>query len=152
MEVRKRQNVSVTGSGDLLDHSRSHSPESKGAKIDRSFTHCIILSFLMLICALIVPLFFASSLPEFMKKPAQQIFETFGIESKAHAVVIDAGSTGSRVLAFTFKRDLDHSLVLEDELWMQVVSTVFLSNTLKNYVKFILILFHFTETRVVFLC
>ena len=119
MEVRKRQNVSsLSSSGDLS--ARSDSPESKGAKIDRNFTHCIILSFIVLFSALVLPLFFVSQLPEFMKKPAQQIFETFGLESKVHAVVIDAGSTGSRVLAFTFRRDLDHSLVLEDELWLQV--------------------------------
>ena len=120
MEVRKRQNISnMSGSGDAGEF-RSGSPESKGAKIDRSFTHCIILSFLIVISALVIPLFFVSHLPEFMRQPAQKMFEAFGLESKAHAVVIDAGSTGSRVLAFTFKRDLDHSLVLEDELWMQV--------------------------------
>jgi ectonucleoside triphosphate diphosphohydrolase 5/6 len=47
-----------------------------------------------------------------------------GLEAKAHAVVIDAGSTGSRVLAFTFKRDFFNGagshLKLEDELWHQV--------------------------------
>ena len=74
MEVRKRQNISnMSGSGDAGEF-RSGSPESKGAKIDRSFTHCIILSFLIVISALVIPLFFVSHLPEFMKQPAQKIF------------------------------------------------------------------------------
>lgn len=40
---------------------------------------------------------------------------------KEHAVVIDAGSTGSRVLGFSFARGLfDKQLHLEDELWKEV--------------------------------
>ncbi|CAL4060582.1 unnamed protein product, partial [Meganyctiphanes norvegica] len=44
-----------------------------------------------------------------------------GVQERTHAVVIDAGSTGSRVLAFTFFKSLtDNSLKLHDELWHQV--------------------------------
>ena len=36
-------------------------------------------------------------------------------------MVIDAGSTGSRVLGFSFHRSIiDNSLQLDDELWKQV--------------------------------
>ena len=91
MEVRKRQNISnMSGSGDSGEF-RSGSPESKGAKIDRSFTHCIILSFLIVISALVIPLFFVSHLPEFMKQPAQKISEAFALESKAHIISAFAG-------------------------------------------------------------
>lgn len=44
-----------------------------------------------------------------------------GVQERAHAVIIDAGSTGSRVLAFTFFKSLtDNSLKLDDELWHEV--------------------------------
>lgn len=49
---------------------------------------------------------------------------------KEHAVVIDAGSTGSRVLGFSFERGLfDRQLHLVDELWNEVKP----GNLSKNY-------------------
>ena len=110
MELRKRQNTK-SSSGDA-SHSRSSSPESSGAKIDRNFTRCIILAFMVLASGLLIPLSLGN---------ADLVFDLLGLESKVHAVVIDAGSTGSRVLAFTFKKDfVSRDLVLEDELWKQV--------------------------------
>ena len=51
-----------------------------------------------------------------------QVLDFLGLEPRAHAVVLDAGSTGSRVLAFTYKRDIfnGNRLKLVDELWKQV--------------------------------
>jgi len=44
-----------------------------------------------------------------------------GLQQRVHAVVLDAGSTGSRVLAFTFLRSVaDNSLRLEGQLWHEV--------------------------------
>ena len=110
MELRKRQNTSLSSSGDS-GNSRSNSPESNGAKIDRNFT-IIILAFLVLALGLLIPI----SLGQI-----DQVLKFLGLEHKVHAVVIDAGSTGSRVLAFTFKKDfISNELVLQDELWKQV--------------------------------
>lgn len=45
----------------------------------------------------------------------------FGYSDKQYAVVIDAGSTGSRVLAFEFHRAyLDGRLVLDSELFKEL--------------------------------
>ena len=49
------------------------------------------------------------------------IFESLGVRMSEHAVIIDAGSTGSRVLAFSFHRGaFDRQLHLQDELWREV--------------------------------
>ncbi|XP_059480536.1 ectonucleoside triphosphate diphosphohydrolase 5-like isoform X2 [Neocloeon triangulifer] len=46
---------------------------------------------------------------------------SLGLQTHVYAVVIDAGSTGSRVLAFTFHKSLiDGNLKLDDELFVQV--------------------------------
>ena len=110
MELRKRQNTSLSSSGDS-GNSRSTSPESNGAKIDRNFT-IIILAFLVLAIGLLIPISLGQT---------DQVLNFLGLEHKVHAVVIDAGSTGSRVLAFTFKKDfISNELKLQDELWKQV--------------------------------
>ena len=110
MELRKRQNASLSSSGDS-GNSRSNSPESNGAKIDRNFT-IIILAFLVLALGLLIPISLGQT---------DQVLNFLGLEHKFHAVVIDAGSTGSRVLAFTFKKDfISNELKLQDELWKQV--------------------------------
>ncbi|XP_071441878.1 ectonucleoside triphosphate diphosphohydrolase 5-like isoform X2 [Hetaerina americana] len=45
---------------------------------------------------------------------------TLGIQKHTHAVVIDAGSTGSRVLAFTFHQSYDGNLKLDRELFVEI--------------------------------
>ena len=125
MEVRRRANASLSGAGDPAGDQdlRSASPESSGAKIDRNFTRCIVLAFLVLLSGLTLPVLLSSNiLPKAVQENIGQILDSVGLEPRVHAVVIDAGSTGSRVLAFTFKRDIfdGNQLKLEDELWKQL--------------------------------
>lgn len=50
-----------------------------------------------------------------------EIAGKFGYHDKIYAVIIDAGSTGSRVLAYTFHRGyLDGRLVIDDELFHEM--------------------------------
>ncbi|XP_017772099.1 PREDICTED: ectonucleoside triphosphate diphosphohydrolase 5 isoform X2 [Nicrophorus vespilloides] len=54
-------------------------------------------------------------------KAADNVAKLFGVHEPQHAVVIDAGSTGSRVLAFTFHRAVLNRdiLILDKELFVQ---------------------------------
>jgi len=125
MELRRRPNAASSSGDSGGANSRSDSPESSGAKIDRNFTRCIVSVFFVLVSVLTLTVLFSSEASKFLPKTVQeqigQILDKFGLEPRVHAVVIDAGSTGSRVLAFTFKRDIfdGNQLKLEDELWKQ---------------------------------
>jgi len=85
------------------DGRRTH-----GEQIDRTFTTKLL------------PLAVLLSLLALTTKFWQRI-PLNNSSSFEYAVVLDAGSTGSRVLGFTFQRDPEtQSLRLLDELWMQV--------------------------------
>lgn len=89
---------------------------TRNESIDRTFTHCILtVAFLLLT---IFGLTFA--FPDLI--PLSALMNSWlSSGSFEYAVVLDAGSTGSRVLGFTFQRIPDtNSLELKDELWMQV--------------------------------
>ena len=99
MELRRRPNA-LSSSGDSGGpNSRSDSPESSGAKIDRNFTRCIVSVFFVLVSALTLTVLFSSEASKFLPKTVQeqigQILDKFGLEPRVHAVVIDAGSTGN---------------------------------------------------------
>ena len=95
--------------------------KTKSASIDRGFTRLIggvaaAAAALLLLAAL-----FPGSVPTALHGAVDGALAAAGLETRAHAVVIDAGSTGSRVLAFTFHRGLlSGELTLDDELWHEV--------------------------------
>ena len=88
----------------LIDDGR----RTHGEQIDRTFT-TKLLPLAVLLSLLALTTKFWQRIP---------LNNTSNFE---YAVVLDAGSTGSRVLGFTFQRDPEtQSLRLLDELWMQV--------------------------------
>lgn len=117
MEVRRRNKRTVSPkNGSPVKHHGT-----KAAAIDRTFTRCI-LGTLVVLVLLAAPVLFLAHLPSGLRFQVEKVMHQLGIETRAHVVVLDAGSTGSRVLAFSFRRDLldGGQLKLEDELWMQV--------------------------------
>lgn len=95
--------------------SKKNSKDKEANGIQRSLI-CLIIS------ASILIIFFGFYVDswEFSHKAADQIAKSFGYHEPVYAVVIDAGSTGSRVLAFSFhKAYLDGRLMLDDELFVE---------------------------------
>jgi ectonucleoside triphosphate diphosphohydrolase 5/6 len=67
----------------------------------------------------VVPPFHGSNVRSL--KATESLATLFGLHSPKYAVVIDAGSTGSRVLAFSFfKSNYDGSLRIKDELFYEI--------------------------------
>jgi len=94
---------------------------SSGARVDRTFTFLISLLFLVLGVLVLAHLFPALPLSPLLTSLTHSLLHLSGLTIAQHAVIIDAGSTGSRVLAFTFSRSpLTNKLVLMDELWREV--------------------------------
>ena len=50
-----------------------------------------------------------------------RISVTLGVQERVYSVVIDAGSTGSRVMAFTFFRSLTGTLDFHNLLWISIL-------------------------------
>ena len=68
--------------------------------------------------------YFLQITPQIAQNGVEKVLSSLGLYGyggRQYAVVIDAGSTGTRVLGFSFHRSLfDNSLKLDDELWQQV--------------------------------
>jgi len=93
----------------------------RAEKIDRSFTMCVVAVLgITVIAVLVVICLPTSSLGLLLKKTLDSALCSLKLLPTQHAVVLDAGSTGSRVLAFTFHRHpVSGSLVLEDEQFVE---------------------------------
>ncbi|RZC36765.1 ectonucleoside triphosphate diphosphohydrolase 5, partial [Asbolus verrucosus] len=89
--------------------------EIKPSTIHRSF-FCLIISGTILTLFILL---YIDNIPWHLgHKAVDSIAKKFGYHKLVHAVVIDAGSTGSRVLAFTFHESyLGGHLVLDKELF-----------------------------------
>jgi len=92
-----------------------------GERIDRSFTTCVVLVLALVLLSVALVVLFPSSSPALILTSCLDSFmSSLKLLPTEHAVVLDAGSTGSRVLGFTFHRSpFTGALVLEDELWVE---------------------------------
>lgn len=117
MEVRQRKNRQ-NSPGDSMAKKKGSGDATSSAAIDKGCTRLIVA-----VCCLVsltISLHFVA--PQVVSGVLDKLLSSVGLEQKCHAVVIDAGSTGTRLLAFTFHRGiLDSQLHLDDELWQQVI-------------------------------
>jgi len=120
-ELRQRKTRPVSlGYG---DSSQDEKPKIKTSqKIDQTFTRIIYVILAVIFTILGGIHFFPDAKPSLK---AVSMFDTtlnkLGLAPKVYAVVLDAGSTGSRVLAFTFHRNPVTSVLgLDEELFEQV--------------------------------
>ncbi len=95
--------------------------KSSSESVDRTCTVFVILSILALGGLVAAMALYPTYVPRPVSSAVDLALSALRLQAPIHAVVLDAGSTGSRVLAFTFHRGLlDGRLRLDDELWHEV--------------------------------
>ena len=117
-EIRRRGKSALNaskhenGSGDRIKRSKA------GGQASGSFLWVCLASAATIILLTVI---IATTFPHLIPGEIHSLIAQFSLTRKLeYAVVLDAGSTGSRVLGFTFHRSPEGALVLDDELWMQV--------------------------------
>ncbi len=113
MEVRKRRTRGPSSSASPKGVKRRTHAEA----VDNTFTQLLKYFLVVAVFSFVLTYTLATFWPKQLDAAAGAI----GIRHPEYAVVIDAGSSGSRVLAFTFHRCVvTRSLILDDELWHEV--------------------------------
>lgn len=93
------------------------------AQRDRRQKDGLQFSFICLVVCVVIFIVFLSLYSDALHPVVDKVAGEFGYhnKTKTYAVVIDAGSTGTRVLAFEFHLGyLDGRLVLDDEIFKQL--------------------------------
>uniref|UniRef100_A0A0K8TTS2 nucleoside diphosphate phosphatase n=1 Tax=Tabanus bromius TaxID=304241 RepID=A0A0K8TTS2_TABBR len=77
-------------------------------------------SFLFLVCLVVIFLIFLGMYTDSMSPIVEGLVSKFGYDKSQYAVIIDAGSTASRVIAYRFHKSLlDSKLILDEELFKE---------------------------------
>jgi len=122
MEGVRRRKAAAGGGDDSLDQRRGEGEGGRSAKIDNSCTYLILLLTVSLAsCCLLVWLLPDHPLATLLTSLVDKTAHLLSLTTPVYAVVLDAGSTGSRVLAFSFYHNPGTgNLVLQDELWHEI--------------------------------
>lgn len=104
-------------------HKSNKNPSSNRGSLKMHHYFCILTAFVVVSTVMIGSYF--DVLPWSPYRHATNVLDKLafilGLQKHSYAVIIDAGSTGSRVLAFTFHESvIDKNLKLDHELFMQV--------------------------------
>ncbi|XP_055917344.1 nucleoside diphosphate phosphatase ENTPD5 isoform X1 [Eupeodes corollae] len=112
-DVRKRKLNQNESFERATSRRKSSGPSGKAtSNLKLSFLCLIVSAFLLLI---VLGVYMDSMSPIF-----ERIASKFGYDKTQYAIIIDAGSTGSRVLAYKFHRSLiDHKLILDEEIFKE---------------------------------
>ena len=117
--VRRRRVSGAGGVGDTgSEEVKVEGGAGRSARLDLVCTRLVItLLALVLACLALPHLLPDHPLAVRLAGGLDTALHLAGLTAPLYAVVIDAGSTGSRVLAFSFYRSPTGSVVLQDELW-----------------------------------
>ena len=122
MEGLRRRNVPSSGGDTRDEDTKKEGGGGKSADIDSTCTYLIFLMVILLgsgaALVLLVP---DNPVSLLLMSAVDRSCHLLALTTPVYAVVLDAGSTGSRVLGFTFfLSPLTGNLVLEDELWQEI--------------------------------
>lgn len=120
--VRQRK---LTGDHGPPSHSHRSKKNPSHSRDSIKMQHCFCILTAFVVVSTIVTGSYFDVLPWSPYKHATNALDkvafTLGLQKHSYAVIIDAGSTGSRVLAFTFHESvIDKNLKLDHELFMEV--------------------------------